>query len=220
MRIISVAIIALAVASSASAQLIVTSQGPTPLALAIQAGGGFNYTPSTIPVSFVSAGRTFTTVANLADFVVGNGVTIDMSYISKESGHTNWVGVTSGSFDDPLYAPYSASSASVGYHFDAPVPTTLSMALWHSDRSDNPAKVWQSDPSVARFWEYTESDGTKDYILGWDDRYPDLDKDDGTFLIQVRQSAAVPEASTYGLVGAVALLGIVALRRKKAILST
>lgn len=224
---LAVVSLALAFALPASAQLTVTSQATSNPALALQADGALLGYLQTNAASFTSAGLTFFNIGNpmLGDYVIGSGdlgtYFADVSYLQKESVDRNFFGVQDGyGTSVGLYTPYDDSQRPASFHLSSATYTTVD--FWHADQvAPFLGTYWQDDPASFRAWEAVDVEANRIYtIFGIDDRRSQLqDWNDGSFLITRNLNPIalepVPEPSTYGILGAAALLGLALIRRRR-----
>lgn len=172
--------------------------------------------------SFTFAGLTFNNIPNLdptspSDIQVGPGFFADVTFLAKDSADNNNFGSEStalGVGNQTLFASYGAGSTQ---SFRITAPSVTDVIFWHQDTSWDNIKWLMNDP--LHFTTFTASTATDlYYIFGVDDRGTMLqDFDDGVFGVRLNLQPVglepVPEPSTYGVIGAAALLGIVAFRR-------
>lgn len=216
---------ALAIASIASAQLIVTPTGPTTLSAAINASASDQTKLDTIgltnPDSVVLGGLTFSAIPNLDSYTVSPGFFADVSFVGRMEIDVDNLFVQ-GDVGAPvsLYAPYGAGSSAFSFHLTG----NSGFTLMHQDLSFGAhSLVSQIDPLTFKFYEAIDVAANRIYDLVLvDDRnslqYTDFN--DGRFLVEQNLNPVgiepVPEASTYGVAGAAVLLAIVAFRRLRA----
>jgi hypothetical protein len=174
--------------------------------------------------SFSFAGLTFNNIPNLdvapSDIQVGPGFFADVTFLAKDSADVNNIGSEAsllGASNQVLFAGYGAGSTQ-SVRITANAATDV--IFWHQDTSWDNIKYTMND--MLHFTTFTASDvNFQYYIFGIDDRGTVLqDFDDGVFGVRLNLQPVgdilpVPEPSTYGLVGAFALLGAVAYRRVK-----
>ncbi len=224
-----------ALASAAFGQLIITNEPTHAIPFSLQGNGAtlLTYAETSQP-SFTAAGLEFSLISNynVGDIVVGNGVDgeffANVTFLARESLRPNHFGVTDatlggyGTGGTTLYFDYSGSDFGVTKHITAATYTDLN--FWHyTDKPGYEGTFFQNEVLSFRTWEAIDVDANRIYTLfGIDDlRSNAIDFDDGIFLVErnlfpVAFESPVPEPSTYGLIGAVALLGLVAYRRFKA----
>ncbi len=175
--------------------------------------------------SFTFGGMTFNNIPNLdvapsSDIQVGAGFFADVTFLAKDSIDSSNIGSEStllGASNQVLFANYGAGSTQ-SFHITAPSITNL--IFWHQDNSWDGLKYTMNDP--LHFTTFTASDANfQYYIFGVDDRGTQLqDFDDAVFGVRlnlqpVGDVVPVPEPSTYGLVSAFAMIGIVAIRKMR-----
>ncbi len=174
-------------------------------------------------LAFNYAGLSFNAIPNLgsnpSDIQVGAGFFADVIFLGKDSADDNTFGSEAtllGVGNQALFPTYGAGSNNT-WHITAAVATDL--IFWHQDNSMGGAKFSMSDTLAFTTFTASDIDYTY-YIFGIDDRRTSLqDFDDGVFGVRLNNQPVgiepVPEPSTYGLIGAAALIGIVAYRRTK-----
>lgn len=176
--------------------------------------------------NFTFGGLTFNNIPNLdvaptSDIQVGPGFFADVTFLAKDSVDVNSIGSESsllGVGNQILFASYGiGSTQSVRVTANA----VTDLIFWHQDTSWDNIKYTMND--VLHFTTFTASDANfQYYIFGIDDRGVTMqDFDDGVFGVRlnlqpVGEIIPVPEPSTYGLVGAFAMLGVTAYRRMRA----
>lgn len=218
-------LLALATASVASAQLTVTVQAPSALAVSIQSSATDQASLTAIypfAPTLVAGGITFDLVPNfnIGDIVVGSGFLgsffADISYVGKESIDFNSLGVSDGVTNTLLYNPYSSASKSTSFHITAPTYTEAD--FYHIDGLMG-GLVWEDNPVHFVTYESVNVAANKIYdILGIDDRGTQyIDFNDGVFLLERNLNPVgftpVPEPSTYAVCGGLVLLGLIAYRK-------
>lgn len=229
---------------AASAQLMTTAITTNALGLAMQADNALLGHLTASSVSFQSGGVTWTQVSNysLGAFMVGNTpggpLYADVTFVGRDSLRPNHFGVSSNGTSGyntgglTLFNDYNAAE-------DFPSSYRVSAAsltqanFWHfADKTGERFDYWQNDISSVRTWQsFNAQTGIRSVLLSWDDLHgtgplvDDQDYNDGAFKIDFNTlfpsegplpgDVAVPEASTYGLVGAGLMLGAVYLRQRK-----
>lgn len=225
-----------ALVSTGLSQLTITSQATSGVALSLQ---GVNAAvlgyAEVSQASFTAAGLDFSLTSNynLGEIVIGSGVDgnffANVSFIGRESLPTNHFGVS-----DVGLGLYGGTGTTLfgAYNSVLPYATTLNITaatyqelnFWHArDGAPYDGTFFMNDALSFRTWEAIDVDANRIYtIFGIDDlRSAAIDFNDGVFLVERNllpiegENTAVPEPSTYALFGAVALLGVVALRRFK-----
>ncbi len=174
-------------------------------------------------LAFNYAGLSFNAIPNLgsspSDLQVGAGFFADVIFLGKDSADNNTFGSEStllGVGNQALFPTYGPASTN-SWTISAAAATDL--IFWHQDNSMGGIKYDMSD--ILAFTTFTASDVNYTYyIFGIDDRRTSLqDFDDGVFGVRLNNQPigieAVPEPSTFGLIGGAALLGIVSYRRLK-----
>lgn len=222
--------------SAAFGQLIVSSQATAGLGATLQASNGtvLSYAETSTP-AFSIAGLDFSLISNynLGDIVLGNGVDgeffANVTFIGRESLPVNNFGVSDASLGlfggtgITLFANYNGTLPyGVTQHITAATYTEAN--FWHFREGAPYEGTFFMDETLSfRTWEAIDVDANRIYtVFGIDDlRTAAIDFNDGVFLVErnllpVAFESPVPEPSTYGLIGAVALLGLVAYRRFKA----
>ncbi len=221
-------VLALCAGSLANAQLIYTSDAAGLATFnAYKADGAFvsgtllNLNSVT---SFSKNGLTFNLIPNLdptppSDLRVGGGFTADVEFLAESHADSDVFGGESnllGLSNQVLYNFGPATNTT--WHISAAAPTDL--VFWTQDLSFGPGtKFNMSDPQHFRTFTASDLNFTY-YIFGIDDRGTQLvDYNDGVVGVRINNQPvgleAVPEPSTYGLMGAAALLGLVAFRRMR-----
>jgi hypothetical protein len=165
-------------------------------------------------------------------FQVGNNgsfdVRLEIAYITKESMDNNSLGAfgfttvsATTTADQVLYANYGAASTQAYSIFGSPELTALT--FFHNDATwgGAAADADQNNPLFFHIFESTVAESYNYYVISIDDRGTNaVDHNDGVFVVRINTEevgiTAVPEPSTYGLIGAGALLGLVGYRRFKA----
>lgn len=227
-KLLAISSIALALAVPAFAQLQLASVPTSNPALTMQSDPLLLSYLTSDTTEFTTAGITFTNVSNysLGDIVIGSGdlgtFNAQVSYLGRESVDTNWFGVQDGfGTSTALYAPYNEASEPISYSLTSDTYTTID--FWHSDLvAPYTGTFWMDDDQSFRTWEAIDVANNMIYtIFGIDDRRVSfVDFDDGAFLVSRNLNPVglepVPEPSTYGLMGAGALLALALYRRRKA----
>lgn len=178
-----------------------------------------SFTVNALPgVTFVYSGAPSIDVGFNGTF----DVKVELAYITKESVDNNSL-FSVGVGGQVLYSSYGPSSTA-SWTISGPADSLTPFSLSHTDHDYGVTGTW-SNTELFSIW--SGSDGTYTYYVGWvDDRSnvipgSDRDYDDLTVIWRVNDiqigigDGAVPEPSTYGLMGAAALLGLVGYRRFK-----
>lgn len=214
--------LALALVSSAFAQLIVTPQGATSLATSINASASdqtkLDTIGTTMPASVTIGGLEFSLIPNLDTYTVSPGFFADVSFVGRNEVDVDnlFVQATVGA-PISLYSPWTESSKAVSFHLTG----NTDFSLMFQDSSFGSHSLFsQSDPLSVVFYEAIDVAHNRliDLLLVDDRRTEYIDFNDGRFLVETNLNPVgiepVPEPSTYGLIGASVLLGLVAFRRR------
>lgn len=154
-------------------------------------------------------------------FKVGNNgsfdIKLEIAYIAKNSLADNSLSAGLLANDQLLYGSYSAASTAV-WSIGGPAVGLANVTLFHTDAS---VGLTGNQANGDIFHVFTAAGaGYQYFIIGIDDEgtlpISDRDYNDGIFVARINTAGgAVPEPSTYGLLGGAALLGVLAFRRLK-----
>ncbi len=219
-------VLALCVGSAAHGQLIYTSDAAAvPTFDAFKADGAF--VSSTLLnlgsiTSFTKNGLTFNLIPNLdptppSDLQVGGGFTADVKFLAESHADSDMFGGEQNLLGLGSQVLYNFGPASnTTWHISSLVPTDL--VFWTQDNSFGlPVKFNMGD--AQHFRTFTAADLNFTYFLfAIDDRGSQfVDYNDGVVGVRINNQAVgvvpVPEASTYGLIGAALMFCVVAFRR-------
>lgn len=221
MKLKLLSVLALCLASIASAQLTITPQGASAFAAAVNASAIDQTTLDTVgassPASIVLNGLTFSSIPNLDSYTVSPGFFVDVSFVGRDEVDTdNLFAQVLPSAPAALYAPFTSASTSQGFHLTG--DATFSFLAQDSSFGSH-AMFSQSDISGFKFYEAIDVSANRIYdLLLVDDRRSEyVDFNDQRLIVESNLNpvglAPVPEASTYGLLGGILLMGLVIRRR-------
>jgi hypothetical protein len=220
---------------SARAQLIVTNQATSGVAFTMQSDSALlNYAETSAP-AFISAGLEFTLIPNYptGGIIVGNGIDgsffANVSFLARESLRPNHFGVSTSSLDGfgsggtTLFFDYSDDDLPVTKNVSS--LTYQELNFWHyAAKIGFDGTFFMDDGLSFRTWEAVDVDNNRIYTMfGIDDlRSNFIDFNDGVFLVERNllpinsdDPSPVPEPSTYGAFAALALLGLIAMRKSR-----
>jgi len=187
-----------------------------------------------VSTSFVHNGIEFDQVDNpfLGSIVVGNGefggFFVNVAYLGKESADPDVFGASGddlagfGVGGTQLYSNYGPADLNISYHITADNGYS-SVNFWHYDQNTSYAgTVWQDDQTHFAWYQGIDiANNLVENIVRIDDRGTDhVDYQDLILAIDwnlnpVSNNTPVPEASTYGIIGAAGLLGLALKRVRK-----
>lgn len=220
--------------ATASAQLTSTTIATSSTVNAIRSDLNLNWLTSNTP-SFTAGGILFESIPNplLGDFAVGVGELgefyAEVSFLGRDSLRPNHFGVSSegGGFTAPdsitLFFDYTSADFPLTKRLTADAYTVAD--FWHyRDQVGYTGSFYQDDNLSFRTWQYVDVDANLQYTLfGIDDlRSEQIDFNDGAFLVVtntvgIALQNPVPEPSTFGLIGAAILVGLIALKKRKSL---
>lgn len=218
--------------ATANAQLISNTIATNATVDSIRTDLDLNWLTTNTP-AFVAGGLAFESIPNpaLGDFAVGNGELgefyAEVSFLGRDSLRPNHFGVSSegGGYLAPdsitLFLDYTDADFPFTKRLTAAEYTVAD--FWHyADKPGFDGSYFQDDSVSFRAWQHIDVTNNLQYTLfGIDDlRSEAIDFNDGAFLVVTNtvgialEQPPVPEASTFGLMGAAFLVGIVALKKR------
>lgn len=217
--------------ATASAQLILNTVATNSTVNAVRTDLDLNWLTTNTP-TFTAGGLNFESIPNpsLSDFAVGNGdlgeFYAEVSFLGRDSLRPNHFGVSS---EGGGYLAADSITLFLDYT-DADFPFTKRLTaadytvadFWHyADKPGFTGSFFQDDAVSFRAWQYIDVTNNLQYTLfGIDDlRSQHIDFNDGAFLVVtntvgIALENPVPEPSTYSLMGAAFLVGIIALKKR------
>jgi hypothetical protein len=229
-----ITLLALVLATSSYAQLIYTNEGVTSPPSTIRANVS---DINTLLASGMSAGFTLNSLPALTfsnitgtlapnEFTVGNNGSFtqfaEVSYITKSSADSNnFISFGTLNGNTTLFANYSAATT-VTWRIDGTGSTSLPSNVIDFKHTDASMGISGDEFNASIFhWFLSTDDPNFNYYMAFiDDRASDprtVDFNDGVFLVRLntRQIAfdAVPEPSVYAVIGCMALIVLIAVRK-------